>query len=156
MEILKYYNRLVDSKVYNNWLKDNKDSYLFMVFSLFEEKVNSFDYIFLNNEISTSFIVGKDIKLKSEVYKEYKPEKMTLNGLEIDLKGAVDIANKNLLKYSKNPVKTMAILEMKSNVLEWNITLFLASFNTFNIKINAVNKTVIEHSFKPLFSRDKK
>ncbi len=162
----KVIEKLKQSSVFQDWQKNNKNSFLSHIFYMLSTKKEDCQVGYYDKErnIITSFEVGDDVKILSEE-EPFKPEGMEVKELnpesaKLDFKEAIAIVEdlqKN--KYpSEKPVEIVAILqnlEALGNV--YNITHISRSFKTLNAKVNAENGDIVDEKLVSIaqFPQDK-
>ena len=137
----------------------NKKSYLAHLFKMMDDLNKDIWQIGYYNEdgtITTFIIEKKDIKIvpEQEVFQKTKRKvkKLDIDKVKIDLDKALDIV-KDLQqkKFSGNtPLKIMVVLQNIANHIVYNITYITNSFNTLNMKIDAINGKVISYELTPM------
>lgn len=137
----------------------NKKSYLAHLFKMMDDLNKDIWQVGYYNEdgtITTFIIEKKDIKVvpEQEVFQKTKRKvkKLDIDKVKIDLDKALDIA-KDLQqkKFSGNtPLKIMVVLQNIANHIVYNITYITNSFNTLNMKIDAINGKVISYELTPM------
>ncbi len=149
------YNKLVNSKEFQDWKKDNPKSYLSHFYcqidNSFKQK-SSWEIGFYSKEHdkTTIFTVDNEITIKPEekVFKKQGVvEELDLEKVKIDHKGALEIFKKTKEKnYSKEILLNgFLILQYFQNKTMWNISFAAKSLNILNTKIDADNKEIISH-----------
>lgn len=137
----------------------NKKSYLAHLFKMMDDLNKDIWQVGYYNEdgtITTFIIEKKDIKVvpEQEVFQKTKRKvkKLDIDKVKIDPDKALDIA-KDLQqkKFSGNtPLKIMVVLQNIANHIVYNITYITNSFNTLNMKIDAINGKVISYELTPM------
>jgi len=151
--MLKLYNKLIDSKVFKDWKKENKKDYLCSY--VLVNNIPQFDFYNSKTDKITSFIIDKEIEIKKEqnIFKKSKDKiyELKINKVIIPLEKAEEIIN-NLEKYKKeNFNKKIIILQSKKSPL-WNISLITTSLNILNIRIDAINGEILSETFESLLN----
>lgn len=133
------------------------DLYLCSVFMLSEK--TQFDFYSKKTKLVTSFAVeGKKVSLlqkNEKVFQKEKQdlEKLDLDSIKIDLKKALELINKLVKdKYPKETLIKKIIILQQNKVPIWNISSITTSLNIINVKINAVNGSIIEEKLEPILS----
>ena len=145
------------------WRKNNKDSYFSYVFKILQEmQPDEWQIGFYNkkkDKITTFMLVGDNIKVRPEE-EIFKKDSMKVNEIELEkvrltfdeaLEAADKFQQKNFPK--DKSIKTIAILQNIAKLGNiWNITYITEALNTLNMKIDASNGKIIEHSISSVFS----
>jgi len=148
--------KVTSSDVFKKWKKE--DNYLASFFFMNEWSV---DFYSPKTKKITSFLVKESGIEKNKEEKAFQKEEKNVEELKLDeIKISLDEAKKiiNKIKKEKAPqedlTKEIIILQKKKTPI-WNMTYITSSFNVLNIKINAINKEVLETKFEPIFSMKK-
>lgn len=159
-KVKEKFDILKDSDEFKNWRKNNPDSYLTHAFCMHDgTSIDEWQYGFYNksrDRIAT-FVLDDEIKLmpESEVLKKDD----LLNQLDIDnVEMEVDDALKKAKECQEEkykgqlPMKTIILLQHLKEGLVWNITYLTISFKTLNIKVSAIDGSIVDSSLKSLIS----
>lgn len=155
MTYLNIYQKLTNSKEFQNWKKNNPGAYLSHFYcqldSSFKQK-SSWEIGFYNkkNDKITIFVVDKSISLKpeEEVFKKQGTvEELGLKKVKIGSQQALEIFQKTKQKHYSREIllNGFLILQKFQNENLWNISFAAKSLSILNIKINAANKKIISH-----------
>jgi hypothetical protein len=149
------YNKLINSKEFLNWGKNNPSSYLSHFYcqldNSFKQK-SSWEIGFYNkkHDKTTIFTVNNEITIKPEekVFKKHGTvEELDLEKIKIDYQQAIDIFKE--VKEKNYPKEILLngflILQKFQDETMWNISFAAKSLNILNIKIDSNNKKVISH-----------
>jgi uncharacterized membrane protein YkoI len=160
MQIKKIYKQLISNPEFKSWKKENKSYYLTHFFKMFDKvNKNVWQIGFYDEKTDkiTVFILEKDdlkISTEHEIFKKenHKVRELNLNKVKIDVEKALQIAiNKQEKDYNnQDPTNLILILQNLDIGQLYNITFVTQSFNTLNIKIDADNGTILEHSLSSL------
>ena len=153
---------LEESKDYKDWHKKNKNTSFSYAFRIPQEMPDEWQLGFYDkkkDKITTFVVNGSAISMRAEE-EIFKREETKISGIEIEkvnitFEGAIGKASEFQSKnYPKDKsVKTIAILQNISSYGNiWNITYITGSFNTLNMKIDASNGRVLEHSLSSVLS----
>lgn len=149
--------KVTSSDVFKKWKKE--DNYLVSFFFMGDEW--SVDFYSSKSKKITSFLVKESGTEKSKGEKAFQKEEKNIEELKLDevkitLNQAKSIISE--IKKEKAPqediTKEIIILQKKKTPV-WNITYITSSFNVLNVKINAINKEILETKFEPIFSMKK-
>ena len=151
MEINELHDRLVQSKIFKDWKKDNDNDYLVNFFKFFESGTKApwqLGYYNQKTDLMTTFVMDDDININpaSKVFKkEDTIEELNLLEVKEDyenaLKFASDYQKKNYR--TENPVKIIILLQRKKGNEHYNITYITQNLKTLNMKISAKEKDKI-------------
>ena len=156
--------RLEKSKLFKDWKKKNKGSYLSSGFAIVEKEQSPWKagyYDSKTNKIA-SFVIDKKVNLEPEgdifQKKKVKIDEIDLHKLLVELPQAVVIGN-NLQqeKYKgDNPIKIIAILQNIGKQQIWNLIFVTQKFNTLNIRVDTENGDIIDHKIASImdFKKD--
>ena len=163
MDFKQALRMLEQSKNFRTWHNKNKSTYFSFAFKIPEETgANDWQLGFCNskNDKVTTFVIadGKiSIRAEEEVFKreETKVGEIEINKINLTFGNAIAKANefqsKNFPK--DKSIKTIVILQNIPNFGNmWNITYVTESFNTLNIKIDALNGKIVEHNLASVLS----
>ncbi|MBI4142101.1 hypothetical protein HY484_04200 [Candidatus Woesearchaeota archaeon] len=159
MELQSAIQQLESSLIFKNWKSSNKDFFLAHAFVMFDEaNADVWQLGFFNekNNLMTTFIIDKnEIKIipDQEILKsDNSIVPLNVAGVRISSLQALHSAQLILKKnYSaESPLKVFFILQQIKNVAVYNITFLTKSFKTLNIKISAVDGSVIHSSLSAL------
>jgi len=159
MEPASSINRLKESKVFRDWKKEHKETYLVHAFALKEGAHFSgwqIGYYIKEHDRVVTFFIDNEIKLSPEE-EIFKQDRHILRELDIDsVKIDAEQAIEEALEYQKlsypndKPNKTILILQKLDRGIVYNITFITAVFNTLNIKVGAESGEVIDHNFNSI------
>ncbi len=133
-------------KIFLDWRKKNKESYLAHTFRMLDEaNMNIWQFGFYNpDDTITTFILNKDdvkeVPQEQIFHKQGKKlPKLSLEEIKLSFDEAVEKANKlHDEKYKQHPVlKTIVILQKIEKRQMYNITFVTQTFNTLNIRVDA-------------------
>ena len=162
MELNIALKKLEQSKDFKGWHKKNKNAFFSYAFNIPQEMPDEWQLGFYSNEkdrITTFVVNGSVISIRpeEEVFKkeEAKVNEINIEKVKLTLETVLSKASEFQSKsYPKDKsVKTIAILQnIASYGNIWNITYVTESFNTLNMKIDASNGKVLDHSLSSVFS----
>jgi hypothetical protein len=154
MNLNESFQKLKKNNVFSKWSKENKDSYLAHIFKMYDEAnkdILQFGFYNKNDTITTFIMEGDNINEipPQEVFKKGKEKlaKLYIDKVKIEFDDAMKIADDfHKEKYSQHLVlKKFAILQIINKVVLFNITFVTQTFNTLNIRIDAINSKIIQH-----------
>ena len=153
MDVKEAVNKVLNSDIFKNW--DKKDNYL--VSCVFIDDHWNVDFYSKKSKRVTSFAAGNKIKISKEdkVFQdEIKDlEELKLNSVKVSLDEADEIVNLRMKEMAgAEDVSKAIIILQQLKVPMWNLSYITSAFNVMNVKINAINKKIIEESFSPVFS----
>jgi hypothetical protein len=157
MEIKESYNKLIESDVFKTWKEKHNNSYLFIVFTLFEKEVHGFEFIYLDTDSkeTTNFEVQFKVNEKGVEKTDKTPTELIFEDAKITFDDALEIANKSRLEnYAAETIGRKMVLLENQEGIRWNITFFTASFKTINFKVNAADGSLLDRSISTLFHWD--
>jgi hypothetical protein len=155
MDHLKDYQKLTSSKEFQDWKKNNSETYLSHFYcqldSSFKQK-SPWEIGFYNKKHDkiTIFIIDETVTLKpeEEVFKkEGTVEKLDLEKVKIDSQNVLEIFQKTKQElYSPEVLLNgFLILQNFQDKTLWNISFATKSLSILNVKINAASKKVVSH-----------
>jgi len=167
MDPLNGLQLLKESQKFTSWHNKNKETFMSFIFCSIEDGNDlrwQYGFYHINTDRITSFIVNEN---SIELIKEdeiFKKPNIRINALDIEkLKTTFDdileIAKKFQIKEFSNEMisKIMVILQNNDGYgIIWNITFVTKSFKTINVKINAENGDILNHSMESLMDFVKK
>jgi len=154
------WEKLQKDSAYMEWQKSHSKSYLYVFFTIMQDKEAAWEVGFFNPKENTaaSFLVGDAIEQTQENSRIFKPEdqkvqELNLKKVKISLDGALNIFETvRLEKYAKEtPSKKIVILQNLKKPA-WNITYLTAALNVLNIKIDAGTGIILEESLTSALS----
>ena len=159
MQVKEFIEKLENHPEFKEWKKKNQKSYLAHLFKMVDNLNKGIWQIGYYNEdgtITTFIIEDKDIKIipEQEIFqkKKRKVHKIDLSKVKLDVDKALEIAKdfqtKNLS--GNEPTKIMLILQNIADNNIYNITYITKSFNTLNMKIDAITGKIISHEITPM------
>jgi hypothetical protein len=155
-EILKTLEQDSEFKV---WKNKNKQSHLAHIFKIIDDTnkdIWQIGYYNPDGTVTTFIINNKEIQIlpNQEIFQKEKKKvkELEIDKIQFDLDEALEIASDFQKEQYKgnDPAKTMAILQNIANNLIYNISYITITFNTLNIKIDAINKKIISHEITPM------
>ena len=155
MEIKDVMEKLESGSQFRKWQKTNAGFFLAHAFVMLDETNKDVWQIgFFNpakNTMTTFFIENDKVKiipdqeiLKSDIgIDQLKYEEITLS-----VNAAINLATALLRTEYANPkiIKLFFIIQQLHSTPVYNITFFTQAFKTINVKINAVDGTILHHS----------
>jgi len=161
MNIQDLKERCESSKTFKEYEEDHKDNYLYALFSLFEATSTpdfQLGYYSKSAKKAHIFEISDEINGNADdkIFGDVVPKPLLIEVVKIDFPMAISKAKQIQEKYYKKEMllKTLAILQNLDQIV-WNITFFTQTFSTINVKINALNGEVLDHSLGRLFDFDK-
>ena len=153
-EIKEIFNEIKSNDIYLDWHGEHKNSYLT---SVFIDKETHFDFLDKDTDKITSFrfIDGELNFEESEIFRKErnKIKELDLNDIKFDLSQAEDLVDSVMDNdYRKEEVQKKLIILQVIDVPVWNITYITKALNVLNVKINAINGELINHSFESLLN----
>lgn len=157
MNINEVLEKLENDDIFKLWRETNKEDILAHLFVMCE-KENSYQVGFYNkndDKIST-FIVEDKVQLIPEqtifkhegaVIYELNPEEIKLD-FEQALEKAEEVRKENYPNY--NPMKKFFILQKLKDKIVYNMTLVSQTLEVLNIKINAIDGSVVDQGMHNL------
>jgi hypothetical protein len=162
MEFREALQKLEQYAPFKDWKKINKDSYLTHGFAMMENAVKDAEvqgwqigYYDKKKDRITVFDISESITQSSdeEVFKKDKTVKaLDLTKVKITLQQAMEQVDKiKQEKYKAEVIsKKIILLQHIKEGNVWNITYLSMSFNILNVKINAVDGTILQTTFESL------
>lgn len=162
-----YLKILEDDPFFQEWNKENPDSYLCHCFKMVDEaNEKEWQIGFYNKDDTiTTFVVREDSVQKmdpSEIFKkpESKVKELNADDIGIDEAKAIEAAKAHAKKnFSKEVLaKTILILQNLDIGVVYNITFVTVAMNTLNIKVDAKSGKILDDKLTSLmdFTVDKK
>ncbi len=163
MEFKEALEKLVKSKEYKSWKKENNLYYLSHGFIMVDPQVKEewqMGYCNPKNNNITTFSISEKISQNPEaeaLNNETEIMKLDLEKVKITLKEALEKAEKiQKEKYSAHsPFKKIVLLQKLDIGQVWNITYVTNTFKTLNIKIDSETGEVIKDELMDLFRIEK-
>lgn len=152
---LEAYQKLTGSKEFQNWKKNNPQTYLSHFYcrldpSFKQKSLWEIGFYSKKHDKIAIFTVNNKIKLKpeEEVFKKQGTvEELVLEKVKTSHQQALKSFQE--IKQEHYPREILLngflILQHFQNKLLWNISFATGSFNILNVKISAVNKEIISH-----------
>ncbi|MFH1376900.1 MAG: hypothetical protein ABIH25_04655 [Candidatus Woesearchaeota archaeon] len=155
LELKKSFKNIQDNEKFIEWKKEHFGSYLTNAF--LNDNEWQFDFLDPKSEMMTSFKFNdKDLFFEeSEIFRKEKKEikELNLEEVKIDLDKAEDLIEKIIdSDYKNEDIQKKIIILQVIEKLVWNITYITKSFNVLNVKLNAVNGEIINHSMESLLN----
>lgn len=159
MELLTAIEQLESSAIFKDWKISHDDSFLVHAFVMFDEaNANTWQlgvFSEQNNLMTTFLIETNEIKIipDQEVLKsDVAILPLNVGGVKISSLEAMRKAQFVLKKeYSaESPLKVFFILQQLKDGAVYNVTFFTKSFKTVNVKVSAVDGSVIHFSLSAL------
>ncbi len=149
--IKSQYNKLTNSKIFKDWFKDNKDYYLCHYVLI--NDIPQFDFYNPNTDKITSFIIKRKIEINKD-QNIFKKQTEVLKELNLDeVKITLDDAYKLIYEQEEFKHETF---NKKITILQnigvplWNISLISNCFNILNVKINAIDGSILSEKYESL------
>lgn len=147
------YNKLTNSKVFKVWFKDNKDYHL-CHYVLINE-IPQFDFYNPNTDKITSFIIEKSIKINKDqnIFKKQAEvlRELNIDEVKINLDDAYKIIN-DQEEFKHETFNKKIIILQNIGVPLWNISLISNCFNILNVKINAIDGSILSEKYESLLN----
>jgi hypothetical protein len=159
MQVKDKLSQLQKNKIFTEWKKENKDSYLAHVFRMLDEaneKLWQFGYYNKDDSITTFILDENEISEipEQEIFKKSKKKlgKLDMGKVKVSfedaLKKAEDVQNK---KYKQHPImKKIIILQTIDDGQVFNMTFVTQTFGTINIHIDSETGKVKSDKFTSL------
>ncbi|MFW6449984.1 MAG: hypothetical protein ACOCZ6_02935 [Nanoarchaeota archaeon] len=149
MQAKEYIEKVKNSPVYTDWINTNPDYYLVHVFSMTGENIQVGFYNKTEDKVVT-FVIGDEITMSGpeESFKESGIiQPLETERVSVDIEEAFELAKKlQESEYQKEIIdKKMIILQNLEEQPVYNITLITKALNFINIKLSAVDGSVITH-----------
>ncbi len=151
--MLKFFNKLKNSKMFKTWKRENKDFFLCGCFTMLGDKEDFWQFDFYSKEKGkiTSFKVDEKIEIipDDDVFSE---DKDSIG--EVDLKKVKFSIKDTLKKINKDysGAKKKIIILQDNNGLIWNVTLLMDGTNVVNLKISAEKGKIIKEEKESLLN----
>lgn len=154
-EIKNSLKKIQDSNDFIEWKNKHKNSYLTSAF--LNSCIWQFDFLNINNDKVTSFKIDSGVvsSEESDIFRKEKNEikELKLYDIKIDLDNAEDLIKKLIdSDYKNEEIQKKIIILQVIDEPAWNITYITKSFNVLNVKINAINGKIINHSMENLLN----
>jgi|GEM_PF-4178513 len=157
------YNKLMKTEMYKEFIEHNPD-YKLSHFFFVNESNNMVDEQIGFYSESTDKVVSFDLikhavsEPENAAKKSGKIPTFKINDVSVDIDEALKICKELTDKeYSQHgTTKHICILQILKNVLTWNITIITNTLHMINIKINATNSKILNHSAQSIMSLAKK
>jgi len=158
MQIKEVIKNLENNSEFKEWKEKNKDDYLAHMFKMLDNEnkgIWQIGYASNENKVTT-FVIDEDLKIvpDEEVFQEKKKQvkELNLDKVKIDFIKALKLAEEFQKEKCKGnePAKIMLILQNIADNIVYNITYITITFNTLNIKIDAINGELISHEITPM------
>jgi len=156
MDLNQTYENIKGSSEFKTFIRENPNYYLVHIFKKLDKKSDlewQFGYYSKEDDRIVSFIINKkgiEKTAPSEVFK--KPDEtiyeLDLNKVKENWREALVKADKKLKEISSQDLPAMVffILQKIKGFEEiYNITILTQRFNTFNIKISAIDGGILSH-----------
>ncbi len=150
-----FYNKLVNSKEFQNWQKNSSQSYLTHFYCQLNndfKQLIPWEIGFYNKETDkiTVFNVAQTIEIKPEdtaFKKQGIVEELDLEKVKINFPKALELFQKAKKQHYPQEIllNGFLILQNIKNQTLWNISFATKSMNILNIKINVETKEVVSH-----------
>ncbi|MBW3013247.1 hypothetical protein KY340_03495 [Candidatus Woesearchaeota archaeon] len=162
-EVFELYNTVLNSPEYNQ--KKQSIDYLAHFFVMLDSEFNesgNWQIGFYNKE-EDMVIVFELMQDKTINMTESKPLKLkehhvvgelALDEVKMEFNDAIERLRQVMKeKYpSESAVKIIVLLQELENLPVWNLTVVTSTYNTLNVKLDAKNNKVIDHSLSSLLS----
>ena len=163
MDLKTTLDKLKKSKEFEQWKKENRNTFFSYAFKILKEA--SFDgwqiglYNKGNDKMTTFSVTDNQIVInqEEEVFKkpDTKVNKISIEKLKLPLEKILERAE--AFKGKKYPKeieeKTIIILQNLDNFGNiWNITYITKALNTLNIKVDAENGKILQHKLSSIFA----
>ncbi|MFH0875419.1 MAG: hypothetical protein V1859_05760 [archaeon] len=166
MEFLTAIGILDSSAVFEEWKKENRDAFLangFCIFDNLEDAEWQVGYYVPSADVLATFNVSKNITknpdspMFRDEEKEKDVKKIDTTQIRITfMEAVVKTEHMQNQKYpAHTPQKRFAVLQYIQGILLWNITYVTTTFNTLNIKIDAVTGNIISDELISIFQVQK-
>ncbi len=150
MEIQEYIDKVETSETYKSWIDKNPDYYLVHLFSM-TGSVPQVGYYSGEEDKIVTFVLDSEIR-QNPAEESFKKEgaipRLILDDVRIDISKAAGTASDlNKKEYmGENIDKQLMILQTLDGRPVYNVTLITSSFHYVNVKIDAADGSIIDHS----------
>ncbi len=157
------YNNLIKTEMYKEFIKQNNDYILSSVF-IVAEKGNFLDEQIGFYSLSVDKVVSFDLlkhkmsEPENAMKKSGKIPTFKIEEIGVDINEVLKICKILTDKeYSQHGLtKHICILQVLKGILTWNITVVTNTLHMINIRVNAVNSEILNHSAQSIMSLAKK
>ncbi|MDO8480808.1 MAG: hypothetical protein Q7S65_03225 [Nanoarchaeota archaeon] len=157
MDVKTHLAALEKSEEFSSWKKEHPKSFLAHVFRMLDgvqDPIWQFGY-YNENDTMTTFFLTKEavtIEAEQEIMKANPIKEVQLSELQAGFGMALEAATAfQKEKYPKHePLKTIAVLQVISEKLVYNITFITQKFDTLNLRVSAKEGTVIQDKLTAL------
>ena len=160
MDVKEVVSKLCSSSLFSEWRSSHKDDFLAHVFVMLDclkrDSLNSGDcqvgfFDCVKNCMTTFFVDGSNVRIvpDQEILKSDSGIfELDVGSISFGVESALDCACSLLRReYSaQNVLKTFLIVQQLNGIPVFNITFFSSGFKTFNVKVSAVDCSVVHHS----------
>ena len=148
-------SQLKESEIYNDWLKENSDSFLSHFFCQLDSEFNlksDWEIGIYSNKKITVFVPikqGFELKPADEIFKkpDAEVEELNMNDVKLSFEQALNIFKENLPKHYPKEVLSdgFLILQTYQQKTVWNFTFITKQVRFINLKIDAGSGEVVSH-----------
>ncbi len=148
--------KLEASSEFAEWKTANKDAFLSSLFAMFDKEFEGEwlvgYYSPSAKRITTFFVDELECLKKGDDASDTQPKQLDMDKVKVELADALTAAKAALDKKTGEGIqKIIAILQNLDEGQVWNISLMTASFNMFNIKIDAETSKELSQDYGTLF-----
>jgi len=161
MDLKEAMSKLENSRLFKDWRKEHKESFLTYAFIMVAEEIKpewQIGYYIPGKDKVSTFTVSSKVHVnpESEMLKKDSVLELDFDKVKVTQEEAMKTAEKiQKTKYSEHqPSKKMVILQKLSLGQVWNITYITKTLKTLNIKIDSGSGKVVKHELIELFKFD--
>jgi hypothetical protein len=157
MDVTDEYNKVIQSELFQSFIKDNDDYYLAHVYTMLGDKKEGFEIGFYSEKKDKIVVFETNPIKKREEEEAFKEGRtialLDLSTLKVTFEDALDIAEKaRKEKYPSEIIYKSILILQNVGVQVWNVTLISMAFNIINIKIDAETGEVKESSIHSIMN----
>jgi hypothetical protein len=148
-------SQLKESEIYNDWIKENSDSFLSHFFCQLDSEFNPKSEweigIYSNNKITVFVPIKQGFELKpaDEIFKKpnSEVEPLKVDDIKLDLDQALNIFKENFPKFFAKEVLSdgFLILQTYNDKTVWNFTFITKQIRFINLKVDAGSGEIVSH-----------
>ncbi len=158
MQLKEKLSLLEKSRIFQEWKKENKASFLAHIFRMYDkanEDVWQFGYYNADDTITTFILEQEEVKEipEQEIFKKEKKKlsPISIEKISISFSEAVDKAKAvQEEKYKQHPIMKIIAILQKLEAQVYNITFVTQTFGTLNIHIDSSTGDVLSDRFTSL------
>ncbi len=158
MRFIEALKELEESKIFKDWKKENRESFLAHGFIMGENSDWQIGFFNPGTEKILTFVISDNISMnpESEIMKK-KVDEIDISKIKVNMDEAFNITDDlQKEKYKQHPaLKKFAILQNTDKNQIWNITYVTRTFKTINIQVDTESGKVISDQLVEIFRFDK-